>query len=220
MRKLAVIAAALLLGVGCGEAEDGTQAKSWPGLTVDEASGTIAFEAVFNEAVATAGAWHLVAYKGGSNGPKAFFSAEAKAEDLFDALTALGAKPGNNVTGDNVGAADTATAGDVLELSFKWDGAPKEYSLAEILVEKTGLAGGDAAGTEIRFGGNYSGTPGTNPSDETGCLICLYSCPAGITSNSKANAALNGADGEWRYLGNLDVLPADGTQVTITLTLK
>ena len=202
--------------VGCDDESSGGGAGH---ITIDTGQKTISFDVVINRSVADVGSWHLVVYEHGSNGEAAFFCTAVRPKDLYDALVAIGAVAGNNVTPENYSDASIASQGSILAVTFRWNGAPKEYSLQEILIEKDTLAGGGAVGVEIRFSGNYQGEPGTNPSDNTGCMTCLYTCPAGIMSNGRANKALNTVDGEWRYVGNTTVLPADGTTIRITYTL-
>ncbi len=130
----------------------------------------------------------------------------------------LGGAAGNNVTSANIGDPNIATEGDKIEITVDWTGSPLIYNITDLITE-TDLSGSGLKGIEIRFGGNYLGVPGTNPSDNTGCITCLYSCSAGITSNAMWNANLNGLDGDWRGKGNFTNLPTDGTTVTITMQL-
>ena len=206
--------------LGCGGDGEPDATTTWTDLTVDETAKTLSFEARLQRDVAEAGAWHLVVGEHGSNAERAFFVTPAAPQHIHEALVHLGGKPGDNVNGDNIADADLAVQGDSVAVTVTWDGAAKDHALSEILVERDDLAGGDPVGVDIKFGGNYEGVSGTNPSDETGCIVCLFNCSAGVTSNAAANLSLNQADGgEWRYLGDKDVLPADGTIVTFTLSL-
>ncbi len=220
-----LVLASSLAWLSCGGDDESAAKDLWPNLTVDEAAGTIVIETTLQREVALAGTWHLIVYKNGSNADKSMFITDAEPAETYAALAHLGGSDGDNVNIDNVAEPDTFTQGSTVEFTFNWEGADKEYSLAELFIEDDSLAGGEPVGLEMKFGGNYSGVEGTNPSDETGCSACLFSCKAGITSNASANLALHQADGTedeevWRYKGNPDLLPPDGTAVTVTMTLK
>jgi len=65
----------------------------------------------------------------------------------------------------------------------------------------------------IRFGGNSL----TAVEKNTGCLICLDSCPVGIASNASYTYGAVVKHGEVKFTGIQDVLPPDGTLVEITV---
>lgn len=68
----------------------------------------------------------------------------------------------------------------------------------------------------IRFGGNLPAAIDKN----TGCLLCLDSCPVGITSNSNYTMGAVEKRKEVGFTGNKDVLPADRSLVVITFKAK
>ena len=150
------------------------------------------------------------------------FTTGVSPHQFYQGLLKLGATPGNNVTGDNYEDQSTYTEGSLLEVSITWSGAVKKYPLDEFLQETIPEGSETQAklGLDIRFGGNRATEDTASPpSDSTGCVMCLYSCPAGVSSNAKANnyqlATLDG--GAWRYFANPSVAPLDGTPVTITV---
>lgn len=229
MRHFKILAVLMVVGtltwLSCGGEEAAEEGGLWPNLVVDETANTVTLETTLQREVALAGTWHLIVYEHGSNADKSMFVTKAEPAETFAALKHLGGEDGDNVSLENMAEPEVFTEGSTVEFTFAWEGAEKAYTLAELLVEESGLGGGDPVGLEMKFGGNYSGVAGTNPSDEAGCSACLYSCKAGITSNSSANLSLHQADGTedeevWRYKGNPDLLPADGTAVTVTMTLK
>jgi Fe-S-cluster-containing hydrogenase component 2 len=68
---------------------------------------------------------------------------------------------------------------------------------------------------DVRFGGNLD----RSKAKQTGCILCLDTCPVGITSN--ASHPQGSFDGKLvEFKGNKDVLPADGTGVIVSFKLK
>lgn len=97
--------------------------------------------------------------------------------------------------------------GTPVEVRVAWEGAPRLYTLEELLHDPGGR------GAEIRFGGNEE-------HDEhwpSGCIICLFSCPGGVLSNA-AYSIRDHQRGVTSFEPS-ELLPPDGTSVTITLAL-
>lgn len=111
-----------------------------------------------------------IVYIDGSVSKKGMFHSYIDPLNFFSILYALGATPGDNLTSNSTGK---FVAGSSLDVKIIIDG--KDYSLSDV-IEDTG-----GKGFDIRFGGNYK----TQRELETGCIMCLESCYAGITSNSK-----------------------------------
>lgn len=224
-RYLAVMSVLLLSLSACNQLlprDDYNDPLPEDNLYYNTSTGTLTFQAVFNAANATAGTWHLIVNKGGSMANMSMFTTGVSPHQFYQGLLKLGAVAGNNVTGANSGDQDTYTKGSVLEVSITWSGAVKQYPLNEFLQEKipAGSETQQLLGLEIAFGGNRATEDTASPlSDSTGCIMCLYSCPAGVSSNDKADnfqlATLDG--GAWRYFANPSVVPEDGTPVTITV---
>lgn len=141
--------------------------------------------------------YHAIVYKGGSNANMALFQAEATPESVYNALVSLGATPGNNVQLNST--AGTIVSGTSVDVYVTWNGAPKQYSLSELLTNCT---------TDFKFGGNLA----TNTQLGTGCIVCLDSCAVGITSN----AAYGWGSGDL-FAVNTSLIPPAGTEVTIIL---
>jgi hypothetical protein len=114
--------------------------------------------------------WGVV-YQGGRLSDKAILSAFCPPGEFHAALMQIGARPGNNLTGNQV---ETWVEGDELSVSVFRPDLNKSFSLADILFDQTGK------GFYIRFGGNLERAA----REKTGCITCLESCPVGITSNA------------------------------------
>ncbi len=151
---------------------------------------------------------HAVVYSGGSNGEKSVFRSYAADQDFYNALMKLGLKAGNNMTKEN--GAKTLVEGDVLDVTVTWDGAAKEYSLDEVILDS------NRKPFQMRFGGNQKNAL----QFKTGCLLCLDSCPVGIASN--ANYAMGAVEmrNEVIFKGNDKFLPPDGSLVVIKVKAK
>ncbi len=147
---------------------------------------------------------HGVVFKGGSNGSKSVFAALAEPKPFYDALVKLGLTPGNNMTWGN--KEKTYVQGDRLDVFVTWKGAPKVYRMDEAIKDSSGKP------LVIRFGGNLQAAM----DKKTGCLMCLDSCPVGITSNATYTYGAIESRKEASLMGNKEVLPPDGTLVIIT----
>lgn len=176
-------------------------------IVIDEEAGEVRVYAEVNRKWVTEPTRHGVVTAEGSNADKAIFRAGGNALKFNEALVRIGAAPGDNVKKDS--PAGTAVEGDPLEVLVSWQ--DNEYSINELVVSSGELGGKDV---EPKFGGNYDFQAET----KTGCLFCLDSCAAGITSNAAVGwKSFDGGKVEFR--GNGDLLPADGTAVTVTFKL-
>ncbi|SDH90145.1 hypothetical protein SAMN05443529_12182 [Desulfosporosinus hippei DSM 8344] len=149
---------------------------------------------------------HGVVFKDGSNGSKSVLKAWGNQNDFYNGLVDIGAKPGNNLKLDSVGV---AVEGDPLDVSITWAGAGKEIPFGDGILDST------KKGFDFRFGGNQENAKAKN----TGCILCLDSCPVGITSNA-AHPTKDFDNKIAEFKGNQEVLPADGTPVVVTFKLK
>lgn len=151
---------------------------------------------------------HGVVFKGGKLYRKAFFVGLVDPKTFYESLVNVGLRPGNNMTMDNM--EKTFVKGDLLDISVTWKGAKKVYRLDELIRDSNGRP------LAIRFGGNLAMAVKKN----TGCLVCLDSCPVGITSNSAYTYGAIDVRKEVSFTGNRDLLPPDGTLVVIILKAK
>lgn len=96
-------------------------------------------------------------------------------------------------------------------MTVSWDGARKaSYKLDEVIVDS------NKKPFQIRFGGNMENALKLN----TGCLLCLDSCPVGITSNASYTHGAVEKRNEVTFKGNQSILPPDGTLVMIKVKVK
>lgn len=218
------LAAAVLAGCGPksvseGPAGTGEPAAEEPAATaeeptkdepiiVDEEGRKVLVYAEVNRKYVTEPTRHGVVCSDGGNCEKAVFRAGGNALDFHDALVSLGGKPGDNVKKDS--PPDTKAEGDALDITVSWVGG--SYPLNDLIVS-TGELGGRAL--EPRFGGNRE----MQSKAKTGCIFCLDSCAAGITSNA-AVGWMCFEEKKVEFRGDGDKLPPDGTPVTVTFALR
>ncbi len=220
--RLLALAVSVAVSVGC---EDERAAGLTGNVVVDRAAAEIEIHAVFQRAPATEGSWHLLVQKDGSMAQQACFVTDASPQLFYDSLRGLAFEAANTITCDNMGDLNAATRGELLDYSFEWATSAGRRSLDDLFVEvvpESEEAARGKRGIEMRFGGNHTGEDeGSPPSHRSGCLACLYTCCAGVTSNSRANLATLRADGDvHRYRIRPGVKLDDGTVVTIFVRRK
>ena len=174
-------------------------------MIVDEANKQIKVYAEVNDKFKNESTMHAIVAKSGKNNEQSMFVSYANQNDLYDALEKIGAKPGNNVTMDNMGK--EAVKGDKIDLTFKFQGSDNEQGINDVIKDSSGKE------FDIRFGGNQKPAKDMN----TGCMTCLQSCPLGITSNASQLIGADEKDGVKYTLA--DSVPADKTPVVITYKL-
>lgn len=118
-----------------------------------------------------------IGWAGGSNGSgaagtKFLFETRVKPEEVFEALAAIGKKPGNNLSRWK---RSTPVQGDPITISVDWPGAERHYELSELVQDAKG------AELQFRFGGNLKAAK----KHKTGCIACFTSCYVAIVSNAK-----------------------------------
>jgi hypothetical protein len=177
-------------------------------IKIDEKEKTLTFLAEVNGKYFYQPTRHGVIFQGGKYGDKSIFKAFADHKTFYESLIKLGFKPGNNMTMEN--KETTFVEGDVLDVTVTWEGAKKEYRLDEVIKDSNGKP------ILIRFGGNLQNAVKLN----TGCLICLDSCPVGITSNASYTYGAVEKRKEVGFTGNKEVLPPDGTLVVFKVKWK
>lgn len=176
------------------------------GMVVDEENQTIELTVEINEDMREEGTQHAVVQDSGGNADVSLLHGTTNPADLHAALLQIGAEPGDNLTMDDLSEAKTIE-GSPLDLTVSWEGQ-EPIPFTDILnSENEGIANAD-----FRFGGNLE----ANTEMETGCTICLYSCPIGIVSN--AGVPANEMEDLNVQLNN-DMLPEAGTPLTVQLSL-
>ena len=211
----------ILVLAGCGGGADQGKANQDPGtpaagkntevskanpLVVDKEAKTVKVYTEVNGKYFVEPTRHGIVFKDGSNGNKSILKAYANQNDFYNALVEINAKPGNNLQLSSTGV---PVEGDKLNVTVTWAGANKELPFGEIVTDSTNRP------FDIRFGGNQQNAKDKN----TGCILCLDSCPVGITSNA-AHPTKDFDSGKARFYGNKDVLPQDGTPVIVTFKVQ
>ncbi|SHJ84027.1 hypothetical protein SAMN02745975_03017 [Geosporobacter subterraneus DSM 17957] len=202
---LLCLAAILILTVFVGCAPKSPSAAeantSQETMVTDTSNKEVKILAEVNGKYFTESTRHGVVFKDGSNGEKSVLRGLTDEKEFHDALLAIGAEPGNNVTLDCM-TKGVKVEGTKLDVFVTWEGLGKEIPFNDIITSS------EPRPMDIRFGGNLERAKEKN----TGCILCLDSCAVGITSNSSYET---GASKEIKFFGNKEVLPADGTTVTV-----
>lgn len=144
-----------------------------------------------------------IGWAGGTNGSasgntKFLIETEVNPEEVFEALEAIGKKPGNNLRCWNKGK---RVQGDPIRIKIYWEGAGRAYELSELVQDIKD------APLQFRFGGNLRAAK----KYKTGCIICLSSCYVAIVSNSAV--VLN--DHKNHLFEFTHVAPPSGTEVAL-----
>ncbi len=148
---------------------------------------------------------HAIVYQGGGNDGKAMLRGLADEKEFCQAMRDIGAEGPSNLTLEDVGK---AVEGDKLELFIKWDGQD-EIPFADIIV----CSEGDYK-MDMRFADNMENAKNFN----SGCVVCLDSCCAGIVSDATWPTGSVDNDGV-EFYADENVLPEDGTEVTVIFRL-
>ena len=146
---------------------------------------------------------HGVVFDRGSNGDKSVLRGLADEREFYQALIDIGAVPGNNLTMEDMKLEKTVD-GQKLDVFITWDGLGKEIPFADI------IRSDEERPMDIRFGGNFEAAK----AHRTGGILCLDSCAMAITSDAAYEAGAVEIKKIGRY-GREDVLPADGTRVSV-----
>lgn len=187
------------IAVGCSNAQKTPETTNAEVMVVDTDKKEVKMLAEVNGKYFTETTRHGVVFKGGSNGEKSILRGLADEKKFYDALASFNITAGNNLTKDDKGK---KIEGTKLNVFVTWEGLGKEIPFNDIVVSS------DPRPMDVRFGGNIERANANN----TGCILCLDSCPTGITSNS---SYAFGESDTVKFTGNKDVLPADGTQVSV-----
>lgn len=186
-----------------------SDAVDYSTITIDKEAKTVTIWAQVNGKYFTESTRHGIVFKDGGNGEKALMRGMCSQLDFYQALIEIGAEPGNNLSlpVDN----GATVEGDKLNVTVTWDGASEAVAFEDCL--KTGS--GDSYVADFRFGGNYDNAKDKN----TGCILCLDSCPVGIASSAANGFGSIEGTKTLQVYGNSDVLPADGTYVQVQFEL-
>ncbi len=183
-----------------------TLTKEHP-LAIDKAAKSVSFLAEVNGKYFYQPTRHFAVNATGSNGEKSLLRGLVPVVDFYNALIAIDAKAGENMTLKNKEV--THVNGTAFTVSVTWEGASRSYGIDEVVIES------NKKPIEMKFGGNLA----TAESKKTGCLLCFDSCPVGIVSNAQYTYGAIEKRNEVSMKGNKEILPPDGTQVIVTLQL-
>lgn len=182
--------------------------------------GTIEFPAVVQAAGFVADGhppgYHLIVWDGGGAAGGALLRARVTDVQVLDALEALGAEPGNALsidTWDERHDPDSAAPARVIE------GPPVRVEVllpdGDALGLEELLRDPGGRGFEMRLGGHRANIPEWH----SGCVVCLYSCPGSKVGNARYTLR-DFVDGVTRFEARPGVLPPDGTEVTVRMSLQ
>ena len=177
-------------------------------IVVDAENHTVTITAQLNGTFFDQSTMHYCVWKDGGAGDKAMFAAYCNSQDFYNAMLEAGGEPWNTTT-DKIENGEF-TDGQKVEVTLTWDGQDTPVAMADSLKSADG-----PLDVDMRFSGNQQ----NNSDCGSGCIACLNSCWAGITSN--AAYGFNAIDsGEVSAFLNDSVMPEDGTDVRLTFTLK
>lgn len=221
-KKLLVLMMAfaiVCLLAACGSSDTSTEAEESENVEVEEAydpaeivtdseAGTVTVTAAVNGTFFDQSTMHCVVFKEGGAAESAMMAAYCDSQDFYDALIAVGGEPWN--TTDAKLEDGEFTDGQKVDVTLTWDGQDEPVALADALKTDDGRPDID-----IRFSGNQA----NNKEAGSGCIMCLSSCWAGICTNAAYPFGAVDAGNPHVYLDD-SVMPADGTDVKVTFTLK
>lgn len=160
---------------------------------------------------------HAVVWKGGKSKWWALFVAQASDHDVRLALDSLGAKRGENLTPATWNAREDARStepdrrveGSTVDVFVEWGG--RRVPLASVLRE----SGHSHPRLDFRYGGHER----WQKEFESGCIVCLYSCPGGAIGNHLRTIRDSVREGVV-YASVPERLPRAGSKVTIVLKVR
>lgn len=203
---MAIVSVICLTACGGGSASSDNEELAE--IIKDETNKSVTINAQVNGMFFDQSTMHYCVWKDGGNSDNCMLVAFADSQDFYDALEEAGGTPWNTTT-DKLSDGEF-TDGQKMEVTLKWDGQDTPVGMADTLKTNDGKPEID-----IRFSGNKE----NNDSCKSGCITCLNSCWAGITSN--AAYAFGAVDsGEPSMYLDDSVMPEDGTIVQITFTLR
>jgi hypothetical protein len=155
-----------------------------PALVIDTANRSILLDAIYYPSRFNHNGGlhnhHFITWGGGKAAMQALIQTNAPDSLVYDALVALGVKPGNNLTLDSwnkrrdkaAPEPDMRAEGDRLSITVVYGG--HEFSPTAVLADRKGNS------YDFRFAGNRAFIPAWR----SGCVVCLQSCPGSKISNS------------------------------------
>ncbi len=176
-------------------------------IIVDKDAGTVTITAQVNGTFFDQPTMHYIVFKDGGVGDKAMMAAYCDSQDFYDAMIEAGGEPWNT-TSDKIENGEF-TDGQKVNITFTWDGQTEPVEMVDTVRSDEG-----AFDVDMRFSGNQA----NNKECGSGCIACLNSCWAGITSNAAYGYDTIDSGSRTVYLNDA-VMPEDGTDVQATFTL-
>ena len=160
--------------------------------------------------------YHLLVWEKGRAAGHALITTPVDDRALHRALVEIGAAPGNRLGMDSWDARydpenpapDRRLEGCPVWIGLSWDDYREPRSLALLLADPGGR------GLEFRFGGHAANIPIW----QSGCGVCLYSCPGSKVGNA-AYTVRDYVDGATRFRIRETRFPAAGTPVRVVFRL-
>ena len=212
MKKLISLILVLVLAlslVACGAAP-AKEEIDYSAITTNAATQSVTIYTQVNGKYFTEPSRHGVVFKDGSNGEKCILRGLCSEKDFYAALLSVGGVPGDNLVFTEAQPGDLID-GQKMDVTVSWEGSNGEIPWADIMT----TGNGKPYVADFRFGGNIKAAYAKN----TGCILCIESCPVGICSNAAYGYGVVETTKTEQFYGNPDVLPEDGTICQVTFTL-
>ena len=204
-----ILALALVLSLAACAAAPAKEEVDYSKIEVNSATQSITIYTQVNGKYFTEPSRHGVVFKDGSNGEKCILRGLCSEKDFYGALISIGGQPGDNL---GLPSPDGAIIdGQKVEVTVSWEGSNGEVAWSDIMT----TGNGKPYVSDFRFGGNITKAYAKN----TGCILCIESCPVGICSNAAYGYGVVESTKTEQFYGNPDVLPGDGTICQVTFTL-
>jgi hypothetical protein len=215
-RRTLAIVTLLLAPEACRAADPAPESKRLVVRRPDEIEFTATVDATAFDRGRTMPGYHAVVWKEGRMAHAALLRADVTDVEILDALESLGARAGGNLPMEawearkdpRSSAPDRTISGDRVEIFLRLAGRPAPLPLAAALEDPVGR------GLDMRLAGNRENVPRW----QSGCVVCLYSCPGSKIGNARYTVR------EWankvtRFRVREGVLPPDGTRVGVVMRL-
>ena len=212
MKKLISLILVLVLAlslVACGAAP-AKEEVDYSVITTNPSTQSVTIYAQINGKYFTEPSRHGVVFKDGSNGEKCILRGLCSEKDFYAALLSVGGVPGDKLVFTEAQPGDLIE-GQKMDVTVSWEGSNGEIPWADIMT----TGNGKPYVADFRFGGNIKAAYAKN----TGCILCIESCPVGICSNAAYGYGVVETTKTEQFYGNPDVLPEDGTICQVTFTL-
>lgn len=190
------------------ETEESTEEADLSQPVIDKDAKTVTVAAQVNGTFFDQPTMHYVVFQDGGVGDKCMLPSPCDSQDFYDAMMEIGGEPWCTTT-DKIEAGEF-TDGQKVDVTLTWDGQEEPVEMVDSVRSDEG-----AFDIDMRFSGNKD----NNAECGSGCIACLNSCWAGITSNAAYGYDTIDSGQRTAYLNDA-VMPEDGTTVYVTFTLK